>query len=126
MTPATDGPMQLANRLNPLAQPVVIVASGESAGSRRIYSARLGIVALAVLGIGLRFLALVSARGLWIDESMLALYLVERSPRQLLAPLDWNQARGGIPPAAKSSLLLFGVAEWSLRFVPFLGLCCSA
>ena len=119
MTPATDGSMHLANRLSPLAAPVVVVAP-ETQPTRRWYSARGAIIALAALGIALRIIPLLSDRCLWIDEAMLAINLVERSPRQLLEPLDWNQgAPAGFLFAAKSSLMVFGTAEWSFRFVPF-------
>ena len=98
MNPATDGPMQVTNRLNPLSSPV-IVTSPESAASNRRVNARAAIVAFVVLGIALRVVPLVSDRCLWIDEAMLALNLVERTPRQLLQPLDWNQR----PPASSCS-----------------------
>ena len=53
---------------------------------------------------------------------MLALNLVERTPGQLLEPLDWNQgAPTGFLLLAKMSLMCFGTAEWSFRLVPFLG-----
>src|SRR4029079_19290995 len=90
MTPATDGPL-LANRLNPLGKPVV-VAVVESPPPPRVWrGAPAAIVVLTVSGIALRLVPLLSDRCLWIDEAMLALNLVERSPRQLLEPLDWNQ-----------------------------------
>jgi hypothetical protein len=52
---------------------------------------------------------------------MLALNLVDRSPGQLMAPLDWNQgAPAGFLLVTKSALVLFGTAEWAFRLVPFL------
>lgn len=120
MTPATDGHMHLANRLSPLAAPVVVVAP-ESQSGRSWISARGAILLLAAMGIALRLVPLLADRCLWIDEAMLALNLVERSPAQLLGPLDWNQgAPAGFLLAAKAGIMLFGTAEWSLRLVPFL------
>ena len=121
MTPATDGPMQLANRLNPLAEPVVVVSPGPAVARSRL-SSRSAVIALAVLAMGLRLVALLSDRCLWIDEAMLALNLVGRTPAQLLQPLDWNQgAPAGFLLLTKSALMIFGTAEWAFRFVPFLG-----
>ena len=121
MTPATDGSMHVGNRLNPLAQLVVVTAPNRSS-ARGFFAARTAVFALVVLGIGLRLITLLSDRCLWIDEAMLALNLVERSPRQLLEPLDWNQgAPAGFLLLAKTSLMSFGTAEWSFRLVPFLG-----
>ena len=90
MTPATDGHMHLANRLSPLAAPVVVVAP-ETQLERRWLSARGSIVVLAALGIGLRLVALLTDRCLWIDEAMLALNLIERSGRMS------GRASGGGP-----------------------------
>jgi hypothetical protein len=67
-----------------------------------------------------RLVALLSDRCLWLDEAMLALNLVNRSPRQLLDPLDYNQgAPVGFLLAVKAAMSLFGEAEWALRLVPF-------
>ena len=53
---------------------------------------------------------------------MLALNLVERTPRQLLEPLDWNQgAPAGFLLVAKAAIAVFGASEWALRLVPFIG-----
>jgi hypothetical protein len=112
--------MHLANRLSPLAAPVVVVAP-ESKHERSWFSTRRAILVLAALGIALRIVPLLADRCLWIDEAMLALNLVERTHAQLLGPLDWNQgAPAGFLLAAKSALVLFGTSEVSLRLVPFL------
>jgi hypothetical protein len=68
---------------------------------------------------------------LWIDEAMLGLNLVNRTPRQLLEPLDYNQgAPVGFLLAVKAAISVCGEAEWALRLVPFaasvLGLFCFA
>jgi dolichyl-phosphate-mannose-protein mannosyltransferase len=120
MTPATDGHMHLANRLSPIAAPVVVVTP-ESPPDRRWFTTRVAIVAVAAVGVALRLIPLLSDRCLWIDEAMLALNLVERSPDRLLQPLDWNQgAPAGFLLLTKSAIMLFGTAEWSFRLVPFI------
>jgi len=120
MTPATDGQMHLANRLSPIAAPVVVIAP-ESPPDRRWSRGRVALVLLAAVGVALRFIPLLADRCLWIDEAMLALNLVGRSPARLLEPLDWNQgAPAGFLLLTKSALSLFGTAEWSFRLVPFI------
>src|SRR5262245_3089465 len=82
----------LANRLNPLLPPVIVtVPDAPPAPTRSRLAAPLLVVALVGLGVGLRTVPLVQNRNLWIDEAMLALNLVERSPARLLEPLGWNQ-----------------------------------
>jgi hypothetical protein len=77
-------------------------------------------VALVLLGGGLRTLAMASDRCLWIDEAMLALNLIEKTPEQLLKPLDWNQgAPVGFLLAVKGTIAAFGASERALRLVPF-------
>ncbi len=121
MAPATNGPQQITNRLVPLTEPVVVSAPDPAASRGRI-TVRTAIIALVVLGFGLRLLPLLSDRCLWIDEAMLALNLVDRTPRQLLEPLDWNQgAPAGFLLLTKAAILAFGQDEWALRLVPFVG-----
>src|SRR5690349_16373561 len=121
MTPATDGPARVANRLRSLAQPVVLTAQ-ERRAARGRFSTHSAVVALVILGIGLRIVPLAQNRNLWIDEAMLALNLVDRSPRQLLEPLDWNQgAPVGFLLMVKGTIAALGPGEWALRLVPFLG-----
>src|SRR5207248_11411879 len=120
-TPATDGLQHVSNRLAPLAEPVVVTAP-EPPATRGWVTARSAVVALVVLGVGLRAVPLVQNRCLWIDEAMLALNLVERSPRQLLEPLDWNQgAPAGFLLTTKTVIAVLGPEEWALRLVPFVG-----
>ena len=121
MTPATDGSQLAPNRLVPIVRPVVVTAPVRlrTAGWITVRSVTL---ALVFLGIGLRFVTLIQNRNLWIDEAMLALNLVERSPRQLLEPLDWNQgAPIGFLLCVKAVIGAFGSSEWALRLVPFAG-----
>jgi hypothetical protein len=86
-----------------------------------MFSPTAAMVALVLLGGGLRAAAMLSDRCLWIDESMLALNLVNRSPAQLLEPLDHNQgAPVGFLLTVKAAITALGASEWSLRLVPFL------
>ncbi|HJZ59794.1 MAG TPA: glycosyltransferase family 39 protein, partial [Gemmataceae bacterium] len=128
MTNATDGP-PLANRLEGLsppkvrlAPPVMVASPATPPTLPRLPSPAKLLVALVLVGAGLRAGAMMNDRCLWIDESMLALNLIERTPAQLFEPLDWNQgAPVGFLLAAKASIAVFGPSEFGLRFVPFLG-----
>jgi Dolichyl-phosphate-mannose-protein mannosyltransferase len=121
MTPATEGPKQVTNRLLTLGEPVVITALAPPSSQRWITS-RSAIIALVFLGVGLRLVPMIQNRNLWIDEAMLALNLVQRSPIDLLKPLDWNQgAPAGFLLSVKAAILVFGESEWALRLVPFIG-----
>jgi hypothetical protein len=122
MNSATDGP-NLANRLNPLLPPVIVTVADVPPGPPRgRLAGPLLVVALVGLGIGLRAVPLVQNRNLWIDEAMLALNLVERSPGRLLEPLGWNQgAPAGFLLASKLAIDALGPTEFGLRLVPFLG-----
>ncbi len=44
------------------------------------------------LGVALRLAQYLANRSLWLDESYIALNIVQRSFSQLLQPLDFNQA----------------------------------
>ncbi len=109
------------NRLQPTVRTVAVVVAEPTpaqTGPPRVATA---LVALVLLGGGLRTAALLSDRCLWIDEAMLALNLVDRTPRQLFDKLDYNQgAPVGFLLAAKASVSAFGPTAWALRLVPFL------
>lgn len=121
MTPATDGPLPCTNRLQRLNEPVFITAP-ELQQAKPSKSTRIAVIALVLLGVTVRLIPLVQDRNLWIDEAMLALNLVERSPRQLLGPLDWNQgAPVGFLLFVKGAITAFGPGEWTLRLVPLVG-----
>lgn len=109
------------NRLEPTLRTVTVV-SAPPEPARAAPRAAVGLlVALVLLGGGLRLVALFTERCLWLDEAMLALNLVERSPRQLFDPLDWNQgAPVGFLLAVKGAISALGASEWALRLVPFL------
>ena len=79
------------------------------------------VIAVFLLGAALRTAAFASERCLWIDESMVALNVIGRSPIQLLEPLDHNQgAPVGFLLASKLAVVCFGPNERALRLVPFL------
>lgn len=109
------------NRLDPARTPVVVTAPAPTA--RPAWWTRpAAFAALVVLGVGLRGVALAGDRNLWIDEAMLALNLVPRTPAELLRPLDWNQgAPVGFLLAVKAVISQLGAADWALRLVPFVG-----
>lgn len=127
MSPATDGPQHFNQRLLPFLEPMVVTSPDptertEETKQSRWFTLRTAIIALVFLGIVLRAVPLIQNRCLWIDEAMLALNLVERTPQQLLEPLDWNQgAPAGFLLVVKAAITLLGTSEWALRLVPFVG-----
>lgn len=76
------------------------------------------VVAAIVLGAALRVYGYARNPSFWIDEAMLALNVVYKSPAELLRPLDLNQgAPVGYLLASKLMVTLFGGGEYSLRFL---------
>jgi hypothetical protein len=109
------------NRLEPTARTVTVVTAPPEPDPRWSRVPVGFFVALVLFGGGLRTVALASDRNLWIDEAMLALNIVNRTPAQLFKPLDLNQgAPVGFLLAVKGSISAFGASEWALRLVPFL------
>lgn len=76
------------------------------------------LVTLAILaGSAMRIFAFARNPSLWIDEAMLALNILGRSPAELLEPLDWNQgAPVGYLMLSKACVAVLGGSEWALRF----------
>jgi hypothetical protein len=73
------------------------------------------------VGIVLRLRQYLSGRSLWLDECLLALNILQRSPTELLKPLDYHQgAPLGFLMLEKTVTLLLGSSELALRLVPFL------
>lgn len=73
------------------------------------------------LGIVLRLAQYLSNRSLWLDESLLALNIIERSSSELMRPLDYYQgAPVGFLMLEKLAVQAFGNSEHALRLVPFL------
>lgn len=75
------------------------------------------MVALVGLGIALRLVQYAAAESLWIDEAMVSLSIVGRSPGELIfSPLEYSQVA---PPlfllAAKGATELLGPTEFALR-----------
>lgn len=112
------------NRLAPVVKRVAVVTAPEPARAAPTRAAVLPLAALVALGTALRLVALFSDRCLWLDESMLALNLVARSPAELFQPLDYNQgAPVGFLLLTKGAIGAFGASEWALRLVPFVASC---
>ena len=87
----------------------------------RIDAYRLSVVILVALGVALRVREYASDRSLWLDESWLALNIVDRPLAQLFGDLSFNQAA---PPGflliERTSVALFGPTEYALRLFPLL------
>jgi hypothetical protein len=76
---------------------------------------------LLLTGSALRVVPFMLDRSLWLDESKLALNVVERSPAQLFRPLDYEQAAPvGFLLVEKGVVAAFGEGERALRLVPLL------
>jgi hypothetical protein len=68
------------------------------------------------LGVVLRLLRFADNPGLWLDEALLAINIVEKSFSGILGSLQFTQsAPPGYLLAEKTTETLFGDAEWSLR-----------
>ncbi len=78
------------------------------------------LITVIVSGILLATINYIYNRSLWVDESMLALNIVNKSYADLLKPLDNIQvAPIGFLYLEKTLVLLFGGYDWVLRIVPF-------
>jgi hypothetical protein len=78
------------------------------------------VIAIAA-GIGFRLRMLLMHRSLWLDPAMLALNVVDKSYRELLGPLDLNQAAPfGFLLVSKLLGSPFDYSELSLTMFPFL------
>lgn len=73
------------------------------------------------LGIILRLVQYLYNRSLWLDESWLALNIINRSFKTLLQPLDFNQGTPvGFLMIERAALELLGQSEYALRLFPFI------
>ncbi len=91
------------------------------AARRRLIFGRwpIWLALLLALGVALRLREYLAARSLWLDESLLALELIEKTPRELLGPLAFYQgAPGGFLLGEKAIGELVGYSELALRFLP--------
>jgi len=81
---------------------------------------RLELLALAV-GVVLRIVRYLAPRPLWLDEAMIALNVLTRSPVGLLHPLDHNQISPvGFLWGEWVVTHLFGTGEKALRLLPLI------
>ena len=77
--------------------------------------------AFVTVGCVLRIMQYAANRSLSIDESYLALNVVERSPRGLLHTLDFTQAAPvGFLEGEKVVTMILGRSEYALRLLPLL------
>ena len=89
-------------------------------GLRALRSREL-IFVLVGIGILLRVRQYLSNRSLWIDESWLALNLIERPLSELTRPLDFNQAAPiGFLFIEGIAARVFGYSEYALRLFPLI------
>lgn len=81
----------------------------------------LGVTIAVLLGLGITFrlIHFVATRSLWIDEARVGINIASRSYRELLLPLDYDQAA---PPLflwlTKLATDVLGVNEQALRLLP--------
>lgn len=76
---------------------------------------------IILFGVVLRTVQYLSNRSLWLDESLLALNIVDKSFLELLGPLSYGQgAPVGFLILEKLAVQTFGNSEYSLRLVPFM------
>ena len=72
-------------------------------------------------GVILRLVQYLFNRSLWLDESFLALNIIDRSFIELLQPLTYNQgAPIGFLMLEKIAVQIFNSSEYALRLFPFL------
>ena len=77
--------------------------------------------ALLIVGAALRVIEYLANRPLSIDESFLALNLIEKSPAELLHGLDFKQAAPlGFLEVEKLAVDVFGRGEYAMRLLPLL------
>lgn len=87
--------------------------------ARRLCAERWFVWTLIAIGAALRLRQYFADSPLWLDESYLAINLVERSFAGLFQPLEFNQtAPIGFLMLEKLAATLFGAGEYSLRLVP--------
>jgi hypothetical protein len=105
----------------PAAPRVPVAARDWRAAAVRVLVSPWLHAGLIGVGVTLRVARYFSDRSLWLDESYLALNLMNRSYSGLLGTLDFGQ---GAPPgfllAEKLSVDLFGDSERALRLLPLL------
>lgn len=123
MQSATDGNRILAfDAHSPAVRPPLVVESTTAPQTSpprwRTVAPVLFVVACVAAGFALRGFCYARNQSLWIDEAMLALNVVYRTPAELLRPLDLNQgAPVGYLLLSKYVVKAFGPGELALRLV---------
>ena len=76
---------------------------------------------IILIGVVLRFVQYLYNRSLWVDESLIALNVVERSFFGLLFPLNYGQSAPiGFMLVEKLAVQVFGNNEYALRLFPLI------
>jgi hypothetical protein len=105
-------------------EPTVVVQPESRAAPQANWqqlAARSAVVVCLIFGVCGRIAVYTRNQSLWIDEAMLALNVVHRTPSELLKPLDLNQgAPIGFLLISKSVIANFGSSELALRAIPLL------
>jgi hypothetical protein len=100
------------------ANPIPEANEWERSRDARFRLYRSLLLAVVLLGIGLRAIQYASKTSLWHDEALVTLNLMHRSYAELARPLDYEQAA---PPlflwGEKWILTRFGFGEYQLRFI---------
>jgi len=100
-----------------------LVASGRAwvAKSEAVVESPLLLWLMFGFGIAVRCVQYLANRSLWLDESMLALNIVHKTPLQLLQPLDYEQgAPLGFLILEKTIVQMLGNNEYALRLLPLI------
>jgi dolichyl-phosphate-mannose-protein mannosyltransferase len=96
----------------------------EAAATARPWVAALALGLAVAIGSGLRVLAFLGHRSLWMDESMFALNIALRPARELVPLPLFEQVA---PPVfiwlERASVVAFGVNEYALRLIPLVAGC---
>lgn len=93
----------------------------ERAYLRSFVSPDRAIAILLGLGVALRLRAYLANRSLWLDESFLALNIIDRQFAELRQPLEYVQAAPfGFLYAERLVVELLGASEYALRLLPLL------
>lgn len=125
MTPPTDStradsPDSVHPEWSHMATHGASVVKGMSIRQRAV------IVALLGLGVALRLRPYLANRSLWLDESFLALNVMERDFAGLARPLDYDLAAPlGFLWAERLAINLLGSSEYALRAFPVLAALCA-
>ena len=76
---------------------------------------------IILIGVVLRIIPYLYNRSLWLDESLIALNIVERSFLKLLYPLNYSQSAPiGFVLLEKLAIQVFGNNEYALRLFPLI------